>query len=108
VENSVFPQSSGLYGERVVCIAWESVSLRGKLHGIGNIQKILDSKLKYNSFNPGSIHVGLVVDKVALGQVFTQVLQFCPVSFIPPVLHYLGKWKKLTISLFGFITRVVQ
>jgi hypothetical protein len=31
-------------------------------------------------FTPGSIHVGFVVDKVALGQVFLQVLQFSPVN----------------------------
>jgi hypothetical protein len=28
--------------------------------------------------------VGFVVDKVALGQVFLQVLQFSPVNIIPP------------------------
>jgi hypothetical protein len=39
-------------------------------------------------FDPGSVHVGFVVDKVALGQVFPQVLGFSPVSFIPLVLHY--------------------
>jgi hypothetical protein len=39
--------------------------------------------------NPGSVHVGIVVDKVALGQVFARVLRFCPVNFIPRVLHYL-------------------
>jgi hypothetical protein len=39
-------------------------------------------------FNPGSVHVGFVVDKVALGQVFPRVLRFSPVSFIAPVLHY--------------------
>jgi hypothetical protein len=33
---------------------------------------------------PGSIHVGFVVDKVALGQVFLQVLRFSPVTIIPP------------------------
>jgi hypothetical protein len=38
-------------------------------------------------FNPGSVHVEFVVDKVALGQVFLRVLRFSPVSFIPPVLH---------------------
>jgi hypothetical protein len=33
-------------------------------------------------------HVGFVVDKVAVGQVFPRVLRFSPVSFIlPPVLH---------------------
>jgi hypothetical protein len=43
--------------------------------------------------NPGSVHVGFMVDKVAWGQVFPRVLRFSPVSFIPPVLHYLEKWK---------------
>jgi hypothetical protein len=33
---------------------------------------------------PSSVHVGIVVDEVALGQVFLQVLQFSPVSIIPP------------------------
>jgi hypothetical protein len=37
---------------------------------------------------PGSVHVGFVVDKMALGQVFLRVLRFSPVNFIPPVLHY--------------------
>jgi branched-subunit amino acid transport protein len=31
--------------------------------------------------------VGVVVDKVALGQVFLQVLRFSPVSIIPPLLR---------------------
>jgi hypothetical protein len=39
-------------------------------------------------FDPGSVHVGFVVDKVALGQVFPRVLRFSPVNYIPPVLHY--------------------
>jgi hypothetical protein len=39
-------------------------------------------------FNHRSVHVGFVVDKVTLGQVFLQVLRFSPVNFIPPVLHY--------------------
>jgi hypothetical protein len=42
-------------------------------------------------FNPGSVHVGFVVDKVALAQVFPRVLRFSPVNFIPPELHYLEK-----------------
>ena len=37
--------------------------------------------------NPRSVRVGFVVDKVALGQVFLQVLQFSPISNILPVLH---------------------
>jgi hypothetical protein len=43
--------------------------------------------------NPVSIHVGFVVGKVALGQVFPRVLRFSPVNFIPPVLHYKEKRK---------------
>jgi hypothetical protein len=41
--------------------------------------------------NPGSVHVGFVVDKVALGHVFLPVIRFSPVNFIPPVLHYKEK-----------------
>jgi hypothetical protein len=58
-------------------------------------------------FDPGSVHVEFVVDRVALGQVFPRVFLFSPVSFIPPLLHYLEKWKKeLIIFLFIFITRL--
>jgi hypothetical protein len=42
----------------------------------------------------GSVHVGFVVAKVALGQVFHRVLRFSPINFIPPVLNYLEKRKK--------------
>jgi hypothetical protein len=35
-------------------------------------------------FAPGSIHVGIVVDKVALGQVFLRVLRFYTVIIIIP------------------------
>jgi hypothetical protein len=44
-------------------------------------------------FDSGSVHVGFVVDKVELGQVFPRVFRFSPVDFIPPVLHYLEKLK---------------
>jgi hypothetical protein len=40
-------------------------------------------------FDPRSVHVGFVVDKVALGQVPTRVVRFFPINFIVPVLHYL-------------------
>jgi hypothetical protein len=39
--------------------------------------------------------VGLVVDKVALGQGFPRLLRFSPVNFIPPVLHYKEHEKKI-------------
>jgi hypothetical protein len=45
-------------------------------------------------FNPGSVLVGFVVDKVALVQVFLRVLRFSPVSFIPRVLYYTEERKK--------------
>jgi hypothetical protein len=45
--------------------------------------------------------VGFVVDEVALGQVFPRVLLFSPVGFIPPVLHYKEKWRKLIIFITG-------
>jgi hypothetical protein len=45
-------------------------------------------------FDPGAVHVGFVVDKVTLGQVFPRVLRFYPINFIPPVLHYWEKDKK--------------
>jgi hypothetical protein len=50
-------------------------------------------------FDPESVHVGFVVDKVALGQVSPLVFQFSPVNFIPSVLHYKEKRKKNTNHL---------
>jgi hypothetical protein len=47
-------------------------------------------------FDPGSVHVGFVVDKF-----FPRVRRFSPVNFIPPVLHYLEKRKKLIIFITG-------
>jgi hypothetical protein len=61
----------------------------------GKTQELIQKK------NPGSVHVGFVVDNVALGQVFPRVLRFSPVTFIPPVLHYTEKRKK---NLIIFIT----
>jgi hypothetical protein len=38
--------------------------------------------LRQHGFKPGSIHVGFVVDKVALGQVFSEYFGFlCQSSF---------------------------
>jgi hypothetical protein len=45
-------------------------------------------------FEPVSIHVGLVVDKIALAQVFLRILLFSPVTFTPAMLHYMEKRKK--------------
>jgi hypothetical protein len=58
----------------------------------GWLQRVYTSKEESVSqrrpgFAPGSVHVGFVVDKVALGQGFLGVLQFAPVRIIPPWLH---------------------
>jgi hypothetical protein len=40
-------------------------------------------------FDPKQVHVGFVVEKVAIGQVSFGVFQFSPVSTIPPKLQTL-------------------
>jgi hypothetical protein len=40
-------------------------------------------------FEPGSIYVEFVVDKMALGQAFFRVLRYYPVNIIPPWLYML-------------------
>jgi hypothetical protein len=54
-------------------------------------------------FDPGSVDVGFVVDKVALGQVFPRVLRFSPVNFVPPVLNYYEKTKKIIIIIINVL-----
>jgi hypothetical protein len=38
-------------------------------------------------FAPGSVHVGILVDKLALRQVLLRVLRFSPANIIPPLPH---------------------
>jgi hypothetical protein len=52
-------------------------------------------------FDPRSVHVGFVMDEVALGQVFTRVPRVFPVNFVPPLFHYTEKRKKLIIFITG-------
>jgi hypothetical protein len=40
-----------------------------------------------SGFAHRAVHVGFVVDKITLTQVFLRVLQFSPVSIIPLLLH---------------------
>ena len=47
-----------------------------------------------------SFHVGFVVNKVTLGEIFLTVLLFSPVSIIPPVLH--------THSIIGGVTNAIN
>jgi hypothetical protein len=52
-------------------------------------------------FDPGSVHVGFVVDKVALGQALPRVLRSSPANFTPPVLRVTRKNEKLIIFITG-------
>jgi hypothetical protein len=52
-------------------------------------------------FYPGSVHVGFLVDKVALGQVFHEYFGFSPINFILLELQYKEKRKKLIIHITG-------
>jgi hypothetical protein len=62
-------------------------------------------KIRDRKKNPGSVHVGFLVEKVVLELVSPppppRVLRFSPVNFIPPMLHYTENWKKLIIFI-GF------
>jgi hypothetical protein len=57
-------------------------------------------------FDPGLVHVGFMVDQVVLEQVLPRALWFTPVNFIPPVLHYTEKEKKLIIFITGLRSKV--
>ena len=46
-----------------------------------------DTSTKRSGFDFGSIHVGFVVEKVALGQVFPPSNSVFPVNNIPPMLQ---------------------
>jgi hypothetical protein len=48
-----------------------------------------DLSLQRPRFDPRPVHVGFVVDKLEVEQLFLQVFQLCPVSIIPPILHAL-------------------
>jgi hypothetical protein len=55
-------------------------------------------------FDPGSVRVGFVVDKVALGEVLPRVLRFSPVNFHSTGSPLLGKGQKIIIIIVIFIT----
>jgi hypothetical protein len=40
-----------------------------------------------SGFDYGRVHVGFVVDEVALGHLFLPVIRFSPVDIIPPMIH---------------------
>jgi hypothetical protein len=59
-------------------------------------------------FDPRLVHVGFVVEKVTLGQVFPRVLRFFHVSFIPQVLDYTEKREKKQSSSSCGCTRSLK
>jgi hypothetical protein len=70
------------------------------------VQAVSRFSPRRHKFGPGSVHMGFVVDKVALGQAFVRVLRFSPLGIIPSVLnshhhppaycsYHSGKWPKL-------------
>jgi hypothetical protein len=59
------------------------------------LHPLLYTKNQMRFCDPGPVRMGFVVDRVALGQVFPRALRVSPVNFIPPVLHYLEKRKKI-------------
>jgi hypothetical protein len=65
-------------------------------------------------FDPGSVHVGFVMDKVALGQVFPRVLRFSPEYFGFPLSFHstgaslLGEMKKTDHLYLHLHYRVAQ
>ena len=44
-------------------------------------------KLQRPGFNPASVNVGFVMDTLALGYAFFQMLPFSPITLIPSMLH---------------------
>jgi hypothetical protein len=53
----------------------------------GSLELAVSILSKRPLFGPRSVHGSFVVDRVTPGQVFLPVLQFSPVSIIPPTLH---------------------
>jgi hypothetical protein len=72
-----------------LCI-WHTSSQQDLCNRMGALQQMgTDAGLSPQRpvFMPRWVHVGFVMDKVALRQVFLQVLWFNTVNIIPPLLH---------------------
>jgi hypothetical protein len=73
------------------CPGWQSVRCSNLIQWAVPWLRWLVAGLspRRTGFTSGSIHVGFVVDKVTLGQVFLRVLRLSPVSIVPPSLSKL-------------------
>jgi hypothetical protein len=66
------------------------------------LRRLVDGlPLRRPGLDLGSVHVGFMVNKVTLRQIFTRVIWFSPVNFILPVLHYKEKRKKIITFITG-------
>jgi len=61
--------------------------MKRKLQSCALGQTFAGLKLQRPGFIPTSVHVGFVMDTLALGHAFFQMLQFSPITIIPSVLH---------------------
>lgn len=48
---------------------------------------VAEGPLRRAEFHSRPVSVGSVVGKVATGHSFIQILRFCPINIIPPMLH---------------------
>ena len=92
-----------MYGYRII-LKGQSQWQRGlrRKSGRAMAQAVSRRPLKAEArFDPGSIHVGFVVDKVALGQVFSPSTSVFPCRFHSTGAPLHGKTKKPIIFITG-------
>jgi hypothetical protein len=107
LETAIFLHFSTFYHQKCLCLScvFYEVGVTLPLRAVSRLRQLVAGLLpRRPRFDPRSVHVGFVMDKVALGHVFPRVLRFSPVSFIPPVLHYTEKRNKKKLIIF--ITRL--
>jgi hypothetical protein len=78
------------------CLYFVSYFVSGNIPGVWNLKLFVAAGLPPRSpgFDAGSVHVGFVVDKVALGQVFSPSTSVFPCQFHSICAPLLGKGQK--------------
>jgi hypothetical protein len=97
------PLTSSIMGPIIVLSTMfsDNLSMRSCRVAVSWRRRLVACHLPRRSgFVPGSVCMGFVADKVALGQVLLRILRFSPVSIVPPWLSMLipGRW---TINPFS-------